>query len=123
MNLRPIVTDEDHREALEEIERLWNPAPGSPEEAKFDALVTLVEAYERKQWPVERLDPIESIKAHMQWNDYSQRDLAELLGSRSRASEILNRRRPLTLAMIHRLHEAWGMSVESLVQPYELDAA
>ena len=123
MQLRPIVTEDDYRAALKEIEALWDPIPGSPEDARLDAWVTLVEAYERRQWPAEPLDPIESIKMHMKWNDYTQADLGRVLGSRSRASEILGRRRPLTLAMIHKLHDAWGIPVKLLVQPYKLDAA
>jgi HTH-type transcriptional regulator/antitoxin HigA len=123
MEIRPIVTEEDHREALQEINRLWDAKPGSPDEAKLDALATLVEAYEEKLWPVERIDPVETIKAHMEWNDYTQADLAKLIGSRSRASEILNRKRALTVEMIHRLHAEWGIPAELLIRPYRLDAA
>jgi HTH-type transcriptional regulator/antitoxin HigA len=123
MELRPIVTDEDHREALKEIDRLWDAGDGTPEAARLDAIVTLVVAYEQKRWPVEPLDPIETIEAHMQWNGYTQADLARLIGSRSRASEILSRKRPLTLAMIHKLHEQWKIPAELLIRPYKLDAA
>ena len=123
MEIRPIVTDKDHADALREIERLWGAEPGSPEDARLDALVTLVEVYEERQWPVERGAPIATIEAHMKWNDYSQADLAEVLGSRSRASEILNRRRALTVEMIHKLNRAWGIPAELLIQPYKLTAA
>ena len=123
MELKPIVTDVDHREALAEIERLWNAEPGTPEDSKLDALATLVAAYEEKRWPIDPLDPVETIEAHMEWNGYSQSDLASLLGSRSRASEILNRRRPLTLEMIQKLHSEWKLPAQLLIQPYELSAA
>jgi HTH-type transcriptional regulator/antitoxin HigA len=123
MEIRPIVTDDDHREALKEIDRLWDAEDGTPEAARLDAIVTLVVAYEQKHWPVEPLDPVETIVGHMDLNGYTQTDLARLIGSRSRASEILNRKRPLTLAMIHKLHEEWKIPAELLIRPYKLDAA
>lgn len=107
MEINPIKTDEDHCEALREIEHLWNAEDGTPEADRLDVLVTLVVAYEQKRWLVEPLDPVETIMGHMDLNGYTQADLGRLLGSRSRASEVLNRRRPLTLAMIHKLHEEW----------------
>jgi HTH-type transcriptional regulator/antitoxin HigA len=123
MEIRPIVTDEDHQAALAEIDRLWGAAPGTPEGAVLDALATLVQAYEDRRWPPEALDPIEAIQASMQWNGRTQADLAELLGSRSRASEILNRKRALTVEMIHKLQSEWGIPAELLIRPYRLDAA
>ncbi|MGN6102881.1 MAG: helix-turn-helix domain-containing protein [Devosia sp.] len=117
------MTDEDHQAALAEIERLWGAAPGTPEGAVLDALTTLVQAYEDRRWPPEALDPIEAIQASMQWNGRTQADLAELLGSRSRASEILNRKRALTVEMIHKLQNEWGIPAELLIRPYRLDAA
>jgi len=122
MEIRPIVTDEDHKAALKEIDRLWDAAEGTPEAAMPDALATLVEAYEEKRWPVELLDPVDSIRAHMEWNSYTQADLAKLLGSRSRASEILARKRALTLDMIHKLQSEWGIPAELLIKPYKLAA-
>jgi len=123
MDIRPIKTDADHREALREIDRLWLSPENTPDGDKLDVLITLVEAYEQKRWPYERNDPIETIRAHMEWNGYAQSDLAEVLGSRSRASEILNRKRALTLEMIHRLNERWGIPSQLLVAPYALSAA
>ena len=102
---------------------LWGAAPGTPEGAVLDALATLVQAYEDRRWPPEALDPIEAIQASMQWNGRTQADLAELLGSRSRASEILNRKRGLTVEMIHKLQSEWGIPAELLIRPYRLDAA
>jgi HTH-type transcriptional regulator/antitoxin HigA len=123
MDIRPIVTDEDHAAALKEIDRLWNAKAGTPEAATLDALATLVQTYEERRWPREPLDPIETIIGSMQWNDRTQADLATLLGSRSRASEILNRKRALTLEMIHKLNKEWGIPAELLIRPYELRAA
>lgn len=123
MQIKPIVTDADHREALAEIERLWGADPSSADGARLDALATLVEAYEEKAWPLDPSDPITAIQAHMEWNGYTQADLARLLGSRSRASEVLGRKRALTLAMIHKLEGQWGIPASLLVRPYRLYAA
>ena len=89
----------------------------------MDILVTLVVAYEEKRWPIEPLDPIETIFGHMDLTDRTQADLAKLLGSRSRASEILNRKRALTVEMIHKLQSEWGIPAELLIRPYKLVAA
>jgi HTH-type transcriptional regulator/antitoxin HigA len=82
-----------------------------------------VQAYEERKWPRARLDPIETIQASMQWNERTQADLAALFGSRSRASEILNRKRALTVDMIHKLQSEWGLPAELLIQPYRLEVA
>ena len=123
MEIKPIKTDDDHREVLKEIDRLWNAPEGTPDGDRLDVLVTLSVAYEEKRWPIEHNDPVETIKAHMEWNDLRQVDLAKVLGSRSRASEILNRRRPLTLDMIHKLNREWRIPVALLIEPYEVSAA
>ncbi|MDO8358428.1 MAG: transcriptional regulator [Devosia sp.] len=123
MEIRPIINDDDHQAALKEIDRLWGAEPGTPDGAALDALATLVQAYEDKRWPMPKLDPVETIVASMEWNDRTQADLARLLGSRSRASEILNRKRALTVEMIHKLQSEWGIPAELLIRPYKLDAA
>ena len=123
MDIKPIKNDEDLREALREIDRLWKSPENTPEGDRLDILVTLVEAYEHKHWPVTKLDPVETIVGHMALTGRTQADLATLLGSRSRASEILNRKRALTLEMIHKLNAEWGIPAELLVQPYALHAA
>lgn len=118
MEIRPIRTEADHRNAVAAIEALWNAEPGTPEADTLDVLATLVDAYETEQFPIEALDPVEAIKAHMDIGGYDQSDLAELLGSKSRASEILNRRRALTVEQIHRISDAWKIPAGLLVQPY-----
>ena len=123
MDIHPIVTDADHEAALRQIDELWGAEPGTAGAAALDALATLVQAYEEKRWPRQTLDPIETLIASMQWNDRTQADLAQLLGSRSRASEILNRKRALTVDMIHKLQSEWGIPAELLIRPYKLDAA
>jgi HTH-type transcriptional regulator / antitoxin HigA len=123
MEIKPIKTDSDHREALIEIERLWNAPEGTPEGDKLEVMIALVAAYEQKRWPVDPLDPVETIVGHMDLNGFTQADLAKLLGSRSRASEVLNRKRALTLEMIHKLHKEWQIPASLLIQPYKLDAA
>jgi len=123
MEINPIKTDEDHQDALREIQQLWNAGAETPEADRLDVLATLVVAYEEKRWPVEPLDPVETILGCMDLNGYTQPDLAKLLGSRSRASEVLNRKRPLTLEMIQKLHDAWKIPAELLIKPYKLVAA
>jgi HTH-type transcriptional regulator / antitoxin HigA len=122
MDIRPIRTDEDHAAALAEIERLWGAEPSTPEGDRLDVLATLVEAYEERRWPIEPPDPIELIRFAISEMGRSQAELAKLLGSRSRASEILSRKRPLTVDMVHKISEAWGLPASVLVRPYRLDA-
>lgn len=120
--LRPIRTDLDLDMALKEIETYFHSPPlaGTPEGDRFDILAALIEAYESRHWPVGNVDPVDFIRETMALRGLSQRDLAAVLGSPSRASEILARRRPLTLAMIQRLIAEWGLPAEALVRPYEL---
>ena len=100
MEIRPIRTDKDHRAALAEIEKLWGASSGTPEGDKLDILVTLVETYEERRWPPRsrrRFDPVDVLRYAIEELGHSQAELADILGSRSRASEVLARRRPLTL--------------------------
>ncbi len=123
MDIKPVRTDRDHAEALAEIERLWDAAPGSPDADMLDVLATLVDAYESRQFPIEAPDPIDALRAHMDMAGRTQTELGALLGSRSRASEILNRRRALNVEMIHKISTSWGIPADILVQPYSLEAA
>lgn len=124
MDIRPIRTDEEHRAALEEIEALWGAAEGTPEGDRLDVLATLVEAYEDKRWPADELDPVEAIEAAMAHEGYDRSALAALIGQ-SRATEVLQRRRALTLPMIRKIAAAWHVPERVLVKDYKLrrDAA
>ena len=118
MEIRPIRNDEDHAAALREIERLWGAAVGTDDGDKLDILAALVEKYEEDRWPiVDGSDPIDLINYAIEELGHSQAELADLLGSRSRASEILNRRRPLTVEMIHKISRAWKIPADLLVRP------
>lgn len=123
MEIRPIVTAEDHEAALREIGRLWGAEPGTPDGDRLDVLATLVEDYEGRHFPIADADPVDIIKIHMDMTGRSQRDLAELLGSASRASELLNRKRQITMEMARRLHREWGIPADALIAPYELARA
>lgn len=123
LNIRPIRDDATHAAALKEIDRLWGAAPGTYEADLLEVWAILVDDYEAQRWPVAPIDPIDAIKAEMEMNGRTQADLAALIGSQSRASEILNRRRRLTVEMIHKLVEAWGLPAEWLVRPYQLAPA
>jgi len=126
MDIRPIRTDDDHRRALAEIERLWGAANGTSEGDTLDILVTLVEGYEERRWPLKRrrrLDPVDVLHYAIDELGHTQAELARILGSRSRASEILSRRRPLTLDMIQKINARWKIPADLLVQPYRIGAS
>jgi HTH-type transcriptional regulator/antitoxin HigA len=120
--ITPIRDDATHRAALKEIDRLWGARKGTPDGDRLDVLMTLADLYERSRWPDEDLDPVEAIKARMENSGRSRKDLEKIVGSSGRASEILNRRRHLTLAMIWKLVREWKMPAEVLVRPYALSA-
>lgn len=125
MEIRLIRTEADYEAAVAEIERLWGAEPGTDDGDKLDILATLVEKYENEHWPIDtaRVDPIDMLSYLIDEGGHTQAELAELLGSRSRASEILNRRRALTVEMIFRISEAWKVPAELLIKPYRLKAA
>ena len=123
MKLRPIKTETDYRAALAEIERLFEAAPNTPEGDRMEVLVTLVEAYERRHYPIEAPDPIELVRYYMESRGLSRRDLEVCIGSRARVAEVLNRRRGLTIGMIRRLHNAHGIPAHILIQPYAVAKA
>lgn len=122
MEIRPIRSEADYDAALREIAVYFErePKPGTKGADRFDVLAALIGAYEDKHWPVEPLDPVEAIRYRMEQAGLTQAKLAVLLGSRSRASEIMSRRRPLTLDMAWKLHRAWNIPAESLLRPYRL---
>lgn len=119
MDIRPIRTEGDYDWALKEIERYFEkePEPGTSEGDRFDVLAALIEAYEAKRWPIEPADPVEAIRARMQQAGLGQTDLANLLGSRSRASEIMRRKRALTMEQAYKLHREWHIPAEILLRP------
>jgi HTH-type transcriptional regulator / antitoxin HigA len=126
MEIRPIRSDEDHQAALKEIESYWGAPEGSEEGDRLDVLLALVDVYEDKRWPIdidENFDPIDVLNHAIEEFGHTQPELAELLGSRSRASEILSRRRALTVDMIHKISRAWKISADLLVRPYLIDHA
>jgi HTH-type transcriptional regulator/antitoxin HigA len=117
MNIRPIKTEADYRQALIEIEGLMLSKPDTPDGEKLDVLSTLVEAYERKHHPMEFSDPIEAIKFEMERRGLKAADLEPMIGRRNRVYEVLNYKRPLSLKMIWRLHQQLGIPAESLIKP------
>jgi len=121
--IAPIRDEADHQSALAEIERLWGSPRETSEGDRLDLLMTLVDAYEREQWPDDDLDPIDAIKARMENSGRTRKDFEAIAGSSGRASEILNRKRSLTLPMIWRLVSDWKMPADVLVRPYELAAS
>jgi HTH-type transcriptional regulator/antitoxin HigA len=121
MSLKPIRTRADHSRAIAEIERLMGAKRGSPQADRLEVLAALVTAYETAHDSIELPEPIEAIEAHMEERGLEQTDLARLLGSRSLASAILNRKRPMSLAVIRRLSQAWDIPTDILVQPYRLN--
>ncbi|RWC84449.1 MAG: type II toxin-antitoxin system HigA family antitoxin [Mesorhizobium sp.] len=121
-NIRPIKTEADYDWAIGEITKYFENEPeiGSLDGDRFDVLATLIEAYENKHYPIEAPDPVEAIHSHMQLFNLSRKALAEVIGSSPRATEVLNRKRALTLDMIFKLNKAWHIPAEVLVQPYHL---
>jgi HTH-type transcriptional regulator/antitoxin HigA len=118
--VKPVRTEAEHDAALVEIQNLWGSAPGTAKGDKLDVLIALVESYERRQPQMKAADPIELIRFQMQERGLQNSDLAHVIGPANRVSEVLNRRRPLTLDMIRRLQEKLGLPASALVQPYRL---
>ena len=119
MDIRPIKTKADYRAALKTVERLWNAAQGTPDGDRVEVLVTLIEAYEAEHHPIPAPDPIAAITFMMEQKGLTRRDLEPAIGSRGRVSEILTRKRPLTLPMVRALSGLLDIPSAVLVQPYE----
>ena len=117
--IRPLRSEVDYDAALKEIERYFEdePKPGTQEADRFDLLALIIEDYERKRWPIDPPDTIDAIRYRMETGGYTQADLGRLLGSRQRASDILTRKRALTMRMAWRLHREWGIPAEALITP------
>ncbi|HBA86584.1 MAG TPA: transcriptional regulator [Geobacter sp.] len=118
MEIKPIKNEVDYQAALKEIELLFDAALDTPEGDRLEVLTTLVEAYEEKHYDIPIPDPIEAILYHMESRGLTRRDLEPYIGSRARVSEVLNRKRPLTMEMIRNLHKWLSIPAEVLIQPY-----
>jgi HTH-type transcriptional regulator/antitoxin HigA len=123
MNIAPIRTKRDYSRTLKEIETLMAAKRGTPGGDRLDVLVTLVEAWEAKHFPMDLPDAVEAIKYHMEQRGLLARDLVPFIGNRNRVYEVLSRKRPLTLAMVRRLHEGLGIPAESLLRETRRRAA
>ena len=120
MEIKPIKTETDYSEALLEVEKLMDAKLNTPEGDKLDVLVTLIEAYEEKHHPILSPEPVEAIIHQMESQGLSRKDLIPFFGSRARVSEILNKKRSLSINMIRKLQKGLGISAEILIKPYNL---
>jgi HTH-type transcriptional regulator / antitoxin HigA len=118
MNIKPIKTKKDYELAMTRLESLFDAKKGTPKGDELEILTLLIEKYEDENFPIELPDPVEAIKFRMEQLGLTQTDLAEVVGQKSRASEILNRKRKLSLEMIRQLHSIWHIPTEVLVQAY-----
>lgn len=115
MRIRPIKIKTDYKKALARVDALMNAKPGTPKADELDVLVTLIEAYENKHYPIAPPSPVAAIKFRMEQGVLTRKDMEPYLGGRGRVSEVLNGKRPLTLDMIRKLHEGLGIPLESLI--------
>ncbi|HEV2098318.1 MAG TPA: helix-turn-helix domain-containing protein [Stellaceae bacterium] len=123
MEIRPIRSETEYRAALSEIEPLWNADPGTPDGDRAEVIATLIEAYEARHHPIPPPDPIDAILFMMEQKGLSRRDLEPAIGSRGRVSEILNRKRPLTLPMVRALSALLHIPADVLIQEYATKSA
>ncbi|MEZ2329627.1 type II toxin-antitoxin system HigA family antitoxin [Mesorhizobium sp. RCC_202] len=121
-NIRPIKTEADYDWAIAEITKYFENEPevGSADGDRFDVLATLIEAYEDKHYPIEAPDPVEAIRSHMDLFNLPRKALADVIGSSPRATEVLSRKRALTMDMVFKLNKEWHIPAEVLVRPYHL---
>jgi HTH-type transcriptional regulator/antitoxin HigA len=120
MQVRPIKTNDDHTAALQEIEKLWGAEVGTSAGDRLDVLITLVDAYEREHFPIDVPDPIEAIKFRLEQKGTDYRSLVGVIGQRTRVYEVMRRDRPLSLAMIRKLHEKLQIPAEVLIHPAKI---
>lgn len=121
-DVKPIRTAADHRAAIAEVARLWGSKSGTPDGDRLDVLATLIDAYEAQHEPIDRPDPIEAIRFRMEQQGLTRKDLEPMLGTRTRVSEVLNRKRTLSIGMIRRLHAELGIAAEVLIRAPRLVA-
>lgn len=118
MEIKPIKTEQDYNQALERLELIFDAKKDTPKGDELEVLGILIDRYENENFPIDLPDPIEAIKFRMEQMGYNQNDLAKIVGLKSRASEILNRKRKLSLEMIRKLHEALHIPTDVLIQTY-----
>ena len=122
MTLRTLKTEADYKEALTEIDSIFDAELNTPEGDRLDILALLVEAYEEQHYPIPPPDPVAALEYYMESRGLTRRDLEPYLGSRARVAEVLNRKRGLSIEMIRRLHQGLGISADILIQPYSLSS-
>jgi len=120
MNIQPIKTEDDYQAALSRLDEIFDAPDGTPESDELDILGLLVDEYEKEHYPIDSPDPIEAIKIRMEELNMRQVDLIPVIGGKSRVSEILNRKRRLTIQMIRKLKKRLNLSAELLIRDYEL---
>ena len=120
MNIQPIKTEDDYQAALSRLGEIFDAPDGTPESDELDILGLLVDEYEKEHYPIDSPDPIEAIKIRMEELNMRQVDLIPVIGGKSRVSEILNRKRRLTIQMIRKLKKRLNLSAELLIRDYEL---
>jgi HTH-type transcriptional regulator/antitoxin HigA len=120
MNIKPIKTEKDYQAALNRLEEIFDAPEGTPESDELDVLGILIDEYEKEHYPIESPDPIEAIKIRMEELNLRQTDLVPTIGGKSRVSEVLNRKRRLTIQMIRKLKDRLNLSAELLIRDYEL---
>jgi len=118
MEIKPIKTEQDYNQALERLEMIFGAKKDSSEGDELEVLGILIDQYENEQFPISLPDPVEAIKFRMEQLGYTQNDLANIVGLKSRASEILNRKRKLSLEMIRKIHEVLNIPTDVLIQSY-----
>ncbi len=118
MNIKPVKTEKDYKEAMERLEVIFDAKPGTPAADELEILSVLIDNYERSNFPIDLPDPIEAIKFRMEQMNYTNKELAEVIGFKGRVSEILNRKRKLSINMIRKLHEIMQIPTDVLVQEY-----
>ncbi len=120
MEIKPIRTKRNYEAAVKEIDRLFDAAPGTHEGDRLEVLVTLVEAYEEKHHRISPPNPIDAIRYFMESRGLTRSDMEQYIGSRARVSEVLNKKRALTMEMVRNLHKGLGIPAEVLIQPYRI---
>lgn len=123
MEIKPIKNEDDYKATLSEVERLFDAAPDTADGDRLDVLTTLLEVYEKNHYSIPSPDPVEAIKYWMESRGITRQELAPLMGSRARVSEIFNHRRGLTLTMIRNLHDKLGIPAEALIRPSHVSHA